>query len=104
MVCPLNKVAKMAKQSLEEYNKARPIPQKKVKAQRPSWKPSDRGNIKTNFDGAMFEDINSPGICVVVHDDKGEVLAALAKRIHMPESVLVLETLAARRADSEFNL
>lgn len=46
----------------------------------------------------MFEDINSIGIGVVVREDKGEVLATLAKRIHIPESVLELETLAARRA------
>lgn len=46
----------------------------------------------------MFEDINSAGIGVVVLDDKGEVLAALAERILMPDSVLVLETLAAWRA------
>lgn len=46
----------------------------------------------------MFEDINSIGIGVVVREDKGEVLATLAKRIHIPESVLELETLATRRA------
>uniref|UniRef100_A0A7N2LZD5 Uncharacterized protein n=1 Tax=Quercus lobata TaxID=97700 RepID=A0A7N2LZD5_QUELO len=68
---------------------------KKIRAQRPRWKPPDQGNVKTNFDEAVFEDINSASIGVVVRDDRGELLAALAKRILMPDSVLVLETLVA---------
>lgn len=94
-VYPLDRLYEVAKQYLAKFRKAQPPPKQKIRAQRPRWKAPNQGNIKTNFDEVMFEDINSAGIGVVVLDDKGEVLAALAERILMPDSVLVLETLAA---------
>ena len=48
-VCPLNRLLEMTKQYLEEFHKVRIIPQKKVRTQRPSWKPLNRGNIKNNL-------------------------------------------------------
>lgn len=51
--------------------------------------------MKTNFDGAMFEDLNAASIGVVVCDSHGEVLAALAEIIPLHSSIRVLETLAA---------
>ena len=48
-VCPLNRLLEMTKQYLEEFHKVRIIPQKKVRTQRPSWKPPNRGNIKNNL-------------------------------------------------------
>ena len=38
------------------------------------------------------------GIGVVIWDEHGEVIAALAEKISIPKSVLTLETLEARRA------
>ena len=32
------------------------------------WKPPDDGFLKTNFDGAMFGDLNEGGIEVVVQN------------------------------------
>lgn len=46
----------------------------------------------------MLEDINATGIGVVIRKESSVVLAALVKRIPRPESVLTLETLAARQA------
>ena len=51
--------------------------------------------MKTNFDGAVFEDLNAAGIGVVVRDSHGEVLAAVAEIIPLPSSIHVFETLAA---------
>ena len=53
--------------------------------------------MKTNFDGAVFEDLNAAGIGVVVRDSHGEVLAAVAEIIPLPSSIHVFETLAAWR-------
>lgn len=36
------------------------------------WKPPDPGKLKTNFDGALFEDLNVVGVEVVVHNSQGE--------------------------------
>ena len=54
--------------------------------------------MKTNFDGAVFEDLDAAGIGVVVRNSCGEVMAALSEIIPKPASVAALETLAARRA------
>ena len=32
--------------------------------------------LKTNFDGAVFEDLNAEGICVVVCNSPGEIMVA----------------------------
>uniref|UniRef100_A0A7N2MT20 RNase H type-1 domain-containing protein n=1 Tax=Quercus lobata TaxID=97700 RepID=A0A7N2MT20_QUELO len=42
--------------------------------------------------------LGAAGIGVVVRDSTGEVLAAMSEIIPLPSSVVVLETLAARRA------
>ena len=61
------------------------------------WKPPDAGLLKTNFDGAVFEDLGVAGIGAVVRNSSSEVLAALSKIILMPSSIVALETIAARR-------
>ena len=62
------------------------------------WKPPDPSFVKTNFDGAVFEDLDAAGIGIVVRNLDGEVMATLSEIIPKPASVAVLETLAARRA------
>ena len=56
------------------------------------------GMYKANYDGAMFAESKEAGIGVIVRDDKGDVIVALAEKIPYPMSVEVLEALAARRA------
>ena len=46
----------------------------------------------------MFEDLNVAGVEVVVRNSHGDIKAALSEIVPMPSSVVVLETLAARRA------
>ena len=54
--------------------------------------------MKANFDGAIFEDISVAGIGVVVRNEHGEVVAAMAEKVPILDSVFTLETLAARHA------
>ena len=65
---------------------------------KPVWKPLNPRQVKTNFDGPIFEDLLEAGIGVIIRNSKGEVLAALSKRIPTPSSVVILESFAARRA------
>ena len=69
-----------------------------MNAQRPRWKPPDTGFVKENFDGAIFEDISAAGIGVAVRNKLGEVVAAMAEKVPILDSVFTLETLAARHA------
>ena len=50
-----------------------------------------------NFDGAIFDYLRATGIGVAVRNEHGEVVAALAEQIPIPDSVFTLETLVARR-------
>ena len=95
---PLNKIAGVARRHLQEFQQVRHCPSKKVRAQRPQWKPPDAGLVKVNFDGAIFEDLRAAGIGVAVRNEHGEVVAASAEQIPIPDSAFTLETLAARRA------
>ncbi|KAK7858517.1 hypothetical protein CFP56_012308, partial [Quercus suber] len=53
--------------------------------------------FKTNYHVAVFEHANTTSIGVVIHNDKGEVLTAVSKKISMPLSVVIVEMLAAKR-------
>ena len=54
--------------------------------------------MKTNFYGAVFEDLGAASIVVVVCNSLGEVKAALSEITPLPSLVVALETLATRRA------
>ena len=83
---------------MQEFQQVRQCPNKKVCAQRPRWKPPDTGFVKANFDGAFFEDISAAGIGMAVRNEHGEVVATMAEKVPVPDSVFTLEALATRRA------
>ena len=56
------------------------------------------GTYKTNYDGAVFVELEEAGIGVIIRDFKGLVITALVEKIPYSGSVEVLEALAARRA------
>ena len=98
-VIPLNQVVLEAKRFLSLHNPGRTP---KLKLPRPTttvnWRPPNRCEYKTNFDGAMFSDTGEAGIGVVIRNRDGEVMAALSEKIPQPASVTMLELLATRRA------
>nr|XP_023880462.1 uncharacterized protein LOC111992841 [Quercus suber] len=88
-VWPLNQVASIVRLHLQEFQPVPRCPSKKVNL--------DTGFVKANFDGAIFEDISAVGVGVAIQNEHGEVVAALAEKIPVPDSVFTHETLAARR-------
>ena len=96
-VLPLVNLSDHVVTLLQEFQAAWQLPPKLVRAIKPTWKPPNHDELKTIFDGPMFEDLQEAGIGVVVRNSHGEVMAALAKKIPMPFSVILLETLVARR-------
>uniref|UniRef100_A0A2N9FDK7 Reverse transcriptase domain-containing protein n=1 Tax=Fagus sylvatica TaxID=28930 RepID=A0A2N9FDK7_FAGSY len=62
------------------------------------WKPPQTNYYKVNFDGAIFKDSNAGGIGVVIRDNAGMVIATLSQKVRGPQTVEMIEALAARRA------
>nr|POF25628.1 hypothetical protein CFP56_17889 [Quercus suber] len=62
------------------------------------WLPPSLHQYKANCDGAIFHDINSVGLGVVIRDFASLVIATLLERICLPSIVDELEALAYRRA------
>ena len=97
IVAPLEKTSDLAQQYLMEFQQLRSKPVTKKLPKKVIWKPPDAGLLKTNFDGAVFEDLGAAGIGIVVHNSSGEVLATLSEIIPLPSSIVALEIIAARR-------
>ena len=95
---PLDKLSDLAQQYLQEFQQLHGRPVIKQPPKQTIWKPPDLSTLKTNFDSAVFEELDAVGIGVIVLNSSGEVLAALFEIIPLPLSIVVLETIAAQRA------
>ena len=65
--------------------------------------PSDPPNInpplnwyKVNMDSAVFKDQGSIGVGVVIRNDRGEVMRAMSKKIHLPLGAIEAEAKAMK--------
>ena len=94
-VLPLANIA-ATRDNLREFQSLQLKPHDTSRPRCKVWKLPDTDTCKTNFDRAMFEDLNKAGIGVVVRNSQGEVMAAMSERIIMPPSVVILETIEAR--------
>ena len=97
-VAPLEKIPELAQKHLANFQQFCAKPESKKLPRKVIWKPLDAALLKTNFDGAVFEDLGVVGIGAVVRNSLGEVLAALFEISPLPSSIVALETIAARRA------
>ena len=53
-----------------------------------SWQPPRRGVVKVNIDAAIHESLDVVGIGVVVRNEQGTVLRAMARRICLADFLL----------------
>ena len=97
---PLNQVSPQAAKFLQDYLDAQDSqsPSNSMAPPTQSWTPPNSNSFKANFDGAVFNSSNSAGICVIICDSNGEVIAAMSERILLPTIVMEVEMLACRRA------
>ena len=76
--------------------KTAPVPSKiKRKFQ---WKPPNLGSYKINFDGATFAGEKCSGLGVMVQDNEGLVIAAMATCVPQFLQAIEIEALAANKA------
>ena len=94
----LSQVLKEAKERLQEFSQQpNPAPPTMVRPET-CWRPPDKSWFKVNFDGALFCQEHRAGIGVVIRNEEGAVIASLSQQIHLPSTVLEVETMATRRA------
>lgn len=65
-VLPLVNLSDHAVTLLQEFQAAWQLLPKPVQVIRPTWKPPNHDELKTIFDGAMFEELQEAGINVVM--------------------------------------
>lgn len=54
--------------------------------------------LQINFDGAVFKKEIPIGIGIVIRDERGQVLASMAKKIFLQSSVVAVEAMVAVKA------
>nr|POF17444.1 hypothetical protein CFP56_67131 [Quercus suber] len=62
------------------------------------WHAPPKDLYKANFDGALFHDIHSTRIGVLIKDHLGQIIASLSERAELPSTMEVVEASACRRA------
>lgn len=62
------------------------------------WSPLGENNYKINFDGATFADTGTAGLEIIIRNNEGLPMALLSQKIPLPNTVIEVEILAARRA------
>lgn len=76
-VAPLGMINQLASASLQEFHQSSLNPPKPPSHPNVSkWMPPPPNWVKINFDGATFDDSNSPGLGVIIHYDMGLVMVA----------------------------
>uniref|UniRef100_A0A7N2LZ18 Reverse transcriptase zinc-binding domain-containing protein n=1 Tax=Quercus lobata TaxID=97700 RepID=A0A7N2LZ18_QUELO len=101
---PLDRIAKAASDFLQwircsNYPGMKTKPTAKLERWIPPHpRPPPSDSLKTNFDGAIFQEPDEAGTGVVIRNFTGEVMVALSEKITKPSSVSILESIVPRRA------
>lgn len=98
---PIEKIPAIAHNHIQECQRLRYAFQVKAWPRQAVWRPPNPSTLKTNFVCAMFEDLNEASIEVVVRNSKDseiKIMVALCGKFPMTSSMVLLETIAARRA------
>ena len=95
---PLDRLAGFAKEYLRDFKILIHVPQLPQQVATRKWSPPPSATLKTNFDGAMFGQLDEVGIGIVIRNSEGKVMAAFTEKIQKPSSVEILELLAVRHA------
>nr|POE92192.1 hypothetical protein CFP56_53905 [Quercus suber] len=75
---------------LEDFQSANERPCKPRIEDQPSvaWKPPPLGSFKVNINGALFSKTKQSGVGVMVCDEKGNVIAAMSRKLDLPLGAL----------------
>lgn len=83
---------------LREFKFAQEPQPEPIRSEVTRWTPPQNSQLKVNYDGAVFNDLQQAGVGVVVRDAAGRVHGALSNRFILPLNVEDVEALACRSA------
>ena len=83
-----------ASRFISEFQAIQDLPIPYVCRSQTSWLPPEPGVYKANVDGAIFKNLSSAGMGVLIRDYKGQVVAALSQRFFAPLGPLKVEAKA----------
>ena len=69
-----------------------------IAKQRARWSPPPSDWYKANVDATIFEDVGRAGLEMIIRDNQGLAMVALAQNVQLASSVVEMEALAATRA------
>ena len=80
---PLNLIVQRAYEALLEYQTTQPrhTTATPIAKQRPRWSPPPPDWYKANFDATIFEDVGRAGLEMIICDNQGLPMAALAQNV-----------------------
>ena len=87
-----------ASRFISEFQAVQDPPIPSVCSSQTSWLPPEPGVYKANVDGAVFKNLSSAGMGVLIRDCKGQVVAALSQLLFAPLGPLEVEAKAMEAA------